>query len=671
VKFKGKFAARNNLFLNCSRVSCLPCCLTKDFPLNSFIANRLISRVAISLAAIFMLSACDKTPEIKTQFSPQEHNAMIGQKLMLDMRFFCDDGTPGELCKTPVTELTPELTDIIVSANIGGIIFFAENLTSIDQIIKLNHDIQLLADKSDMPALFIAVDQEGGRVARFDDAIVTRFVGNMAIGATYNNHGTRYAYKVNAGIANAISLLGFNLNFAPTVDVNVNPDNPVINVRSYGENANQVAALGEAAVRAMQLNGVASAMKHFPGHGDTRVDSHTGLPRVDHSPEDITNIDLLPFAQAIASDEPPAMIMTAHIQYPQLDSTAFTAKDGSTTIVPATLSRKILTDLLRNKMQYQGVIVTDALDMAGISHYLDESEAVIKTFQAGADIALMPYRIRTPEDIEGFWKMHKKVLNAVANGTLSEQEISDSANRISALKKQFSVGKFARKSMVERQEIAHASLPLHSNQVLEADLATASLTLLYDKHKTLPLAMDGHWLLVMPDTARCAAMATAITKLKAEIVYDCLSLASIPQGAEYAPMTQYDAVILGDISPQHSLAEMGGMDDLSNLKPRANKEDEYAFFHRLLQQAKDAQVPRVFVALRAPYVVSDFVSESEVAIATFGYNVTTTEDQQATATGATFDALAQVLVGNEFPQGSLPVTVSDLPKGEASVVVSD
>ena len=162
----------------------------------------------------------------------QDAKFMLGQKLMLDMRYYCADGTPAERCKTPVTTLLPEFADIIRQGHIGGVILFAENLDNSRQIIELNYALQQLAKEAGLPPLFIAIDQEGGRVARLPDEVATRYVGNMAIGATYPLYNTAFAERVNKGIATSIRLLGFNVNFAPTVDVNVNADNPVINVRS-------------------------------------------------------------------------------------------------------------------------------------------------------------------------------------------------------------------------------------------------------------------------------------------------------------------------------------------------------------------------------------------------------------------------------------------------------
>ncbi|WP_232787949.1 glycoside hydrolase family 3 N-terminal domain-containing protein [Paraglaciecola sp. MB-3u-78] len=298
-------------------------------------------------------------------------------------------------------------------------------------------------------------------------------------------------------MAKELISLGFNVNFAPTMDVNVNvnvnPLNPVINVRSYGEDANIVAQLGKAQMIAMQRQGMIATLKHFPGHGDTSVDSHTGLPRVEHDIQQIEAIDLKPFSYAInmgainnsvidkgaINNETQAMIMTAHIQYPQLDDTEFMAEDGNKVMLLATMSRKILTDLLRNKMSFKGLIVTDALNMAGIVHYFDQTEAVIQTFSAGADIALMPISIRRPADIVKLKQLISDVAKAVQQGRLNRAEMEAAVQRIAALKASYQLSAAGRFS----QQNSGQDSGQDSGQVIDQAIITAQATLGSPPHK--------------------------------------------------------------------------------------------------------------------------------------------------------------------------------------------
>lgn len=589
--------------------------------------------------------------------SPQESSSgestrlHLGQKLMLDFRYFCSDDTASDECKEPVTELPDALADVLRRGHIGGVILFADNLQSGPQIIHLIDQMQTVVRNAGLPPLFIAVDQEGGRVARLPPTISTRFGGNMAIGATYTEHDTTFAQQVATGIASELSLFGFNLNFAPTVDVNVNPENPVINVRSYGERPEQVAALGQQTVATLQAQGIMSALKHFPGHGDTHVDSHTGLPRVEHDRATIDAVDLYPFKHIIASATPPAMVMTAHIQYPALDNTEFTAIDGESTIVPATMSHKILTGVLRNELGFDGVIVTDALDMAGIAHYYAPLDATIATFKAGADIALMPYTIRTPQDIEDFWKYFAGLEQAVQKGKIDRAALARSAARVARLKSDYSLVEQASLSLTERLAELE-QLPFAANTRTEKALARAATTEVYDQD-VIPLEAT-HWIAVMPDTLRCEAFTSALLAQRPSYQSDCLSLAELPEGQPWLEWPVDAAIVVGDITPHHSLAEMGGMDDLASWRDRPSKTDQHAWLHEMMRFTHGRQQPTVFVALRTPYVASDFREVADAAFATYDYSAAL--DASGKVQSASFTALVEVLLGANAP-GHLPVTV--------------
>ncbi|MCU7553226.1 hypothetical protein OCL06_01285 [Alteromonas sp. ASW11-19] len=588
--------------------------------------------------------------------TPSPLMRQLGQKVMLDLRYFCADGTTSKRCRTPVRTLPPALADMLVSQQVGGVILFAENLTDLEQVVTLNYQLQTLMRKHGLPPLFIAVDQEGGRVARLNDHLATRFVGNMAIGATFPRHGTAFASQVGKGIARELKLLGFNVNFAPSVDVNNNPDNPVINVRSYGEDPRLVTTLGQATVTAMQQEGVLSAIKHFPGHGDTHTDSHVGLPRVTHNRATIDKLDLFPFTRIITSDTPPAMVMSAHIQYPQLDSTELPTRDGTPAVVPATLSKKILSGLLRGELGYEGLIVTDALDMAGIAHFFTPRQALIHTFNAGADIALMPVPVRTPQDIAAFRQLMASLADAATEGELDRRQLAMSAARIANTKAVFGLGQYLETPLASRVSQATAKLPLATNKQVEQALARAAITRIHGK-LPLPEAPSGGWHFVMPDKARCLAMLSAMAREVAGTPASCQSLATLPALPPSGLLRGLGALIVTDITPQYSVAEMGGLDNLSSVSARSDKAAQHVWLERAMSAARQAGVPVVMVALRAPYVLTQFDRLADVSLATYGYNVTVHAD--GSASGAVYDALAEVLSGQEPAQGSLPVS---LPK---------
>ncbi|WP_282131352.1 glycoside hydrolase family 3 protein [Pseudoalteromonas aliena] len=580
----------------------------------------------------------------------------LGQKLMLDLRYFCEQGNSKQ-CRTPLTQLPNELAQAITKHNIGGVILFSENTQSVEQIITLNNQLQAAASQSSSKLpLFISIDQEGGRVARLPRDVATSFTGNMSIGATYKKHGVSFATKTASVIAKELSTLGINVNYAPTVDVNMNPDNPVINVRSFGENPAIVAELGAAQVAGFENNSVITSLKHFPGHGDTNVDSHTGLPKVNHSKEIIYEQDLAPFKHIIAKQNP-GMIMTAHIQYPDLDSTTFVSVDGKTMIKPATMSRKIITDILRGELNYQGVVITDALDMAGISHFFTPTQAVINTFLAGVDIALMPIEIRTPDDFIKLDELIKRLVDAVKAKQLNEQEISQSAQRIVLLKNKFELSTHF--DPINALINAKQTIGSAAHREIEAQLAVEAITQVKNKQNTLPLNLKSgqHVHIIMPDTRKCMAMQQAIEAISdKKLNYTCSSLQGFNPQQAHADITTADVIIAGNATPNQSAVEIGGMDDLKDDPNFAlNNAEQPKALKSLLNFAKTKHKNTVFISLRAPYDIAEFGDYANAVLASYAYNIDVDKDDMVA--GPAFTALAKVLLGKAPANGVLPVTI--------------
>ena len=591
------------------------------------------------------------TVSFSNQAEPVPLRTVLAQKIMLDLRYYCDEPMPAGHCRTPMTELPPELAELIRGSELGGVIHFAENLQDSGQIKRLNQQLQQAASRGRhaLP-LFIAVDQEGGRVARLPKHQATTFSGNMAIGATYARHGVRYASQVAQVQAKELLALGFNLNFAPTVDVNNNPANPVINVRAFGDEPAMVAALGGAMVAGMQQQGLLSALKHFPGHGDTEVDSHLGLPQVRHSLERIRAVELAPFAEIIRQ-QPPAMMMTAHIQFPALDSSTLPGKDGQALVKPATLSRRILTGVLRHELGYQGVVVTDALDMKGISDYFSPEQAVQHAFAAGADIALMPLKIQSPAELHQLDALLDALEQQVADGTLDETELRASFARIQALKQQLPT------HQPDSVVLAH---PEH--RALEQALARDSITLLRNRNQLLPLAArpqsakpEQPWLLLMPDSSRCQAMLAALQQRSPAMPMHCASLLSEDWAAVLTQLQQSSVLISAFVTPMPSLAELGGLDDVAAL---GGLQRAFVQQQQRLQQAmaaaKARSIPQVYISLRSPYDVEPFGRDADAVLASYDYHTVRSLGTGAHR-GPAFEALADVLLGLYPAQGTVPV----------------
>ncbi|KPZ58237.1 Beta-hexosaminidase A precursor [Pseudoalteromonas sp. P1-25] len=580
----------------------------------------------------------------------------LGQKLILDLRYFCQQGSSKQ-CRTPVTSLPDELAAAITKHNIGGVILFSENTQSIEQTINLNSQLQNAASKSSSKLpLFISIDQEGGRVARLPRDVATSFTGNMSIGATYEKHGTKYATQIATVIAKELKSLGINVNYAPTVDVNMNPDNPVINVRSFGENPALVSKLGAAQVAGYENNGVITSLKHFPGHGDTNVDSHTGLPQVNHSKEEIYQQDLAPFKDIIATQNP-GMIMTAHIQYPQLDSSTFVSTKGKSMIKPATMSRTIITDILRGELNYQGVVVTDALDMAGISDFFTPTQAVINTFAAGVDLALMPIEIRTPDDLNALDELMDELIAAVNSNQLNKNEVAQSAARITTLKNKFKLT--TKLDPLSSLAKAKNIIGSKAHRKIEAELAVNAITEVKNNNNALPLNLTKgqHVHIIMPDTRKCMAMQQALSATSSiTLKYSCSSLQGFDPVKAHNLIKNADIVIAGNATPNQSAVEIGGMDDLKD-NPRfaLNTAEQPKALASLLDIAASVNKKTIFISLRAPYDIAQFGSKADAVLASYAYNIDT--DKNNAVAGPAFTALAKVLLGNVPAHGVLPVTI--------------
>ena len=301
----------------------------------------------------------------------------VEQMLMPDFR---DWSTTGEGTAPDFTEMNDQVAQVLHDHDFGGVILFADNVKTTEQSFNLVQDLQAenLEGKDSPVPMLIGIDQEGGIVYRLGSG--SALPGNMAVGATGD---TEYAKRAGAIIGRELSALGINTDFAPVVDVNNNPNNPVIGLRSFGDDPDKVADFAVAMIEGINSSNVITAAKHFPGHGDTATDSHTGLPVVNKSYEELKNMELVPFQAAM--DAGTDMFMVAHIAYPQIDPTM---KDGN--YIPATVSKKFLTEIVRGDMDYDGVLITDAMNMAGLADMYTQSEACIESIKAGMDILLMP-----------------------------------------------------------------------------------------------------------------------------------------------------------------------------------------------------------------------------------------------------------------------------------------
>ena len=355
------------------------------------------------------------------------------------------------------------ILEYIEDQGIGGVIMSVGSPTEV--AAKLN-DFQA---HSNIP-LLVAADLETGAGFRMRGAVqmpgtielggATDFPSLMAVGATAD---PQLAYEMGRITAREARGVGIHIPFAPVLDVNNNPDNPIINVRSFGENPEDVAELGAAFVRGVQEHGAIATGKHFPGHGDTETDSHLGLPVIPHSRARMDSVEIFPFRHAIEAGM--GAVMTAHISVPSLDGGV-----GD----PATLSSAVLTDLLRDEMEFDGLLFTDAMDMSAISRGFGAEEASVRAIEAGADVILMPPSVERA--VEG-------IAAAVESGRIEASRIDASVRRILETKKQMGLD---RDRTVQIDQIGQVvGIPAHTQ--VAAEIAERSITLLHNGGNLLPL----------------------------------------------------------------------------------------------------------------------------------------------------------------------------------------
>lgn len=369
-------------------------------------------------------------------------------------------------------EQSPELRTMIEQYHIGGIVMLEANAHDPQQVSALTYEIQALAMSSGAKLpLFVSLNHEGGIVVRITEG-VTGFPGNMAIAATGNIEN---AYVSAALEAQELRAIGVNMNLAPVLDVNDNSLNPVIGVRSFGADPAMVAEYGKMTIRGFQENGIIAVAKHFPGHGSVNVDSHGGLPVLDKSLEELWRHELYPFSFAVTANV--AGIMTAHIAVPALDSSG----------LPATLSYPTLTQLLREQMHYDGLIMTDSLGMAGASAGRGQAQAAVEAVKAGADIVLST----TP--MEAHIGIIQALINAVQRGEIALEQIDRSVLRILKVKYSFGLFSFPLPQAIE-------TVGSIENQETADHMALQAVTVLRDAADNIPLLVPpAHLLVISPD----------------------------------------------------------------------------------------------------------------------------------------------------------------------------
>ena len=497
--------------------------------------------------------------------------------------------------------------EVVRKYHLGGVIYFAwtDSVQNPDQITSLSNGLQraaLTQDSKVQVPLSISTDQEQGVVTRVGPP-ATQFPGSMALGAGRSAADARTA----AGITGQeLKAVGINTNFAPVADVNVNALNPVIGTRSFSSDPALAAEMVGAQVTGYQQDGgISSAAKHFPGHGDTATDSHVAFPVITHTREEWASTDAPPFKTAIAKGID--MIMTAHLAFPALDDSGD----------PATLSKPIMTGVLREELGFDGVIITDSLGMQGVRDRYGDAEVAVRALEAGVDQLLM-----TPAMDQAY----EAVIAAVESGRISQDDLNAKLRRILTMK--YDRGLVASPYADPAAVSSVVGTPEHL--AAADDVTNRTTTLVKNDAGTLPMAPAGKKVLVTgygvvaTDTLGAALArrgASATVRQTGTSPSDAAIAATVAAAAEH------DVVVVNTMKAWDTTVT-----------------DKRGAQQKLVKQLLATGKPVVVVATRDPYDIAYF-TDAPTYVATYSYN------------GVAMEALARVLTGEVAPSGKLPVDI--------------
>lgn len=569
----------------------------------------------------------------------------IGQMIMPDFRQWIVNGKT-----TDMTVLNDEIRDIIRDYDFGGIILFANNVKQTEQTTRLTNDLQQTAIEDKNLPLLITIDQEGGNVTRLGTG--TSLPGNMALGATRDVDA---AYDAGDIIGSELHSLGINVNFAPAVDINSNPNNPVIGERSIGSDPELVSKIALPLLKGMQDNNIATAVKHFPGHGDTATDSHVGLPLVNKTYEELKDFELVPFQAA--ADAGTDMIMTAHIQVPKIETeTAISKKTGEEINIPATLSKALITGVIREKMNYNGVVVTDAMNMSAISDNFGEVDAVIRAMNADIDICLMPTIIRQPSDVVKLDAIYNGVISAVQNGEISEETITDSAKRVVELKMKRGIIDVDNYKTPVDEQINNAMQIVGSadHHARERIISQKAITVVKNENNLLPLKPQaGEKILMIGAYANeMPALQYGITKLMKE--------GTVHKDVQYKTVNYYGMKDLTAIQEQLDWADrIISITEITKASAMKATAWQTIMPLKLTEYAKNTGKQIALISIGKPYDAVAFPDADAMvlAYASKGMDVTEAGQEPSATYGPNIPAAVDIIFGAAPASGTLPVDV--------------
>ena len=495
------------------------------------------------------------------------------------------------------TSLTLDMRHMIEQVHVGGVILYADNVDVPEKLARLNADLQQVARQSHQPGLFICIDQEGGAVTRMRESKgYTEFPSQMAIAATGDIENVR---RISRAISAELRAVGINMDLTPDLDVNNNPANPIIGTRSFGSDPAHVAEYGVAFIEAMQAQGIMAVGKHFPGHGDTGVDSHVALPTVPHDRARLEAIELVPFTAAIRADV--AGIMSAHITFPAIDPTPGLA---------ATLSTQVLTSLLRKEMKYDGLVMTDSLVMGALKESgYPAPQAAVAALKAGADVLFFH------GDYIQHRQAHQLIVEQVKSGEIPLARLDEAVRRVLVAKQRFGI------LTDDEGRKTNAQAGALETKSVSRDVANQSITLLRDDARLIPLPAGAKLLVV--ETANGLGLGK--------------TLGATTVTVNTQPTASDMTMVLGTAKEGHTVI-------VATVDANRNKQ-QADLVNALLKE----KIPTIVAAVRGPYDLL-VMQDAPTYLASYGSNPPSIE------------ALAAVLMGKVKPRGRLPVEMPGLYK---------
>lgn len=547
----------------------------------------------------------------------------------------------------PTTTLSDEQKAVLMKYSFGGVIIFGQNIEEAGQTTQLISSMQEAnAMGGAVSSLLVSIDQEGGYITRLSTG--TSMPGNMAIAATNDPDN---AYLAGDVIGSELSVQGINVDFAPVMDVNNNPSNPIIGVRSFSDNPEIVSQYGARFIDGLHNNHVMAALKHFPGHGDTDTDSHTGLPLIEKTYDQLKKLELIPFTQVASSAD---FVMTAHIQYPNIETGTYTSiSTGEEVYLPATLSKTILTDILRKDIGFEGVIVTDAMEMDAIASHFDPMDAARLAINAGANMLLIPVDISSPDDINELDDYINGIVAGIDSGLISMDCVNDSVYRILKAKSKYglmnddSLNELGKSELITPDpELARQVVGSKEHHDIEWKIALEAVTSIKNDN-AYPVSDDKKTVILYSNDNQKNSIDFAKALLVAE-----------------GKVTSPDNIIsicAKDASKESLTAAIQGADTVIMLSVSYSKEaSNEDFIHELIAKTHDNGGKFILLSAHLPYELSSF-ADADALIACYnsrGIEMIPTGESNRPKYGANIPAAIYALFGGSDITGTLPVSIN-------------